>query len=101
MTLKAVGFCVIVFPDIVEEKTKSGLIMAIDKKMEQNAQVTGIIVDIGEDAFAAFKPKTPFAGLKIGDRVWYAKYAGKWIKDVENDREVLVIRDEDIVVKEV
>lgn len=99
--LKAVGFCVIVAPDIVEEKTKSGIYIATDKKMEQNAQVTGIILDIGEDAFAAYKPKTPFAGLKVGDRVWYAKYAGKWIKDKENDREVLIVRDEDIVCKEV
>ena len=99
--LKAVGFCVIVFPDIVEEQTKSGIILKMDKKMEQNAQVTGTIVDIGEDAFAAYKPKTPYAGLKVGDKVWYAKYAGKWIKDKENDREVLIIRDEDIVCKEV
>jgi len=61
-----------------------------------NAQVTGVITQIGEDAYAAFKPKTEYAGLKVGDRVAYAKYAGKWISD-----DVLVLCDEDVVAVEV
>lgn len=101
MALKAINYLIIVLPDSFEKTTKSGIVLAVDEKMEQNAQVTGTILDIGEDAFSAFKCKTPHAGLKVGDKIWYAKYAGKWIKDTENDREVLVIRDEDICVKEV
>ena len=109
MSLEAVGFKCIVLPDEVsdvkEVKTDSGIVVKlhlnIDKKMEQNAQTRGTILHIGEDFAEAYKPKTRYWGLKPGDKIWYAKYAGKWIKDEENNREVLVILDEDICVKEV
>ena len=101
MTLKAVGYKIIVLPDIVEEVSKGGIVLAVDNKMERNAQTTGVILDIGEDVAAAYKPKTEHWGLKVGDKIWYAKYAGKWVKDTENNREVLVINDEDICIKEV
>lgn len=96
MKWTAVAHRIIVKPDPIEEKTKGGIIIAQDKRIAMNAQVTGVIKEIGEDAYAAFNPKTVFAGLKVGDRVAYAKYAGKWIDD-----ETLVLVDEDIVAKEV
>lgn len=96
MMWKAVAHRITVKPDEVEEKTKGGIIIAQDKRMAMNNQVTGVITDIGEDAYAAFKPKREFAGLKVGDRVAYAKYAGKWINN-----ETLVLIDEDIVAVEV
>lgn len=98
--LKAVGFKLIVLPDSVEEISAGGIVIATDNRMERNAQTRGTVLDIGEDFAAAFKPKTEHWGLKVGDKIWYAKYAGKWIKDVDNDREVLVIADEDVCVKE-
>ena len=98
--LKAVGYKVIVLPLVVEEVSKGGIVLAVDGRMERNAQTIGTILDIGEDVAAAYKPKTEHWGLKVGDKIWYAKYAGKWVKDEENDREVLVINDEDICVKE-
>jgi co-chaperonin GroES (HSP10) len=98
--LKAVGYKVIVLPLVVEEVSKGGIVLAVDGRMERNAQTIGTIIDIGEDVAAAYKPKTEHWGLKVGDKIWYAKYAGKWVKDEANDREVLVINDEDICVKE-
>ncbi len=94
MAIKAIGYKVIVRPDIIEKKTKSGLVLAVDEKLEQGAQVVGTIVDIGEDAFVAYKPKTPFCGLKKGDKVFYAKYAGKGLGDG-----LLCIVDDDICAK--
>jgi co-chaperonin GroES (HSP10) len=35
----------------------------------------------------------------VGDTVFYAKYAGKWIRDPETDEEFLIVNDEDIVAK--
>lgn len=93
---KPIAHRIIVRPDPVKETTSGGLILALNKRLEMNAQVTGTILEIGEDAYAAFKPKREFAGLQVGDRVAFAKYAGKWIDD-----ETLVLVDEDIVAKEV
>lgn len=99
MALKAVAFRVMVEVKEVEEKSKGGIVLAVDKKMERNAYTEGVIIDIGPDAWAAFKTKEEFAGLKIGDRVFYAKYSGKWIQDPDSGKEYLVLNDEDIVAK--
>jgi co-chaperonin GroES (HSP10) len=99
--LKAIAHRIIIKPDPVEEVTSSGIVLATNKKLEQGATVIGTIVDIGEDAWKAFKPRTAYAGLNIGDRVFYAKYAGKMIQeDPQNEDEIyLVVNDEDIVCK--
>ena len=99
--LEAVAFRVVLKVKEVEEKSKGGIVLAIDKKLERSAFTEGTIVDIGEDAWSAFKTKSEFAGLKIGNRVFYAKYAGKWITDPDSGEEFLVVNDEDIVAKAV
>lgn len=101
MALKAVAFRVILKVKEVEEKSAGGIVLAVDKKMERNAHIEGTIVDIGPDAWAAYRPSEPFAGLKVGDRVMYAKYSGKWIQDPQTKEEFLVVNDEDIVAKAV
>jgi co-chaperonin GroES (HSP10) len=99
MTVKAVAFRVVVVPDEVEEVSKGGIVQVFDKKVERNAQTLGTIVDIGEDAFAAYRTKTQFAGLQVGDKVYYAKYAGKWVQDPKTKEEFLVLNDDDIAAK--
>jgi len=94
-----VSFRVIIKPEEIEKTTDSGIVLAIDERQEKNAQVVGTVIDIGEDAYANFKPKTEFAGLKVGDKVYYARYAGKGIKDLKTLEEFLVVNDEDIVAK--
>lgn len=99
MALKAISYKVIVKPDKFEKVTESGIVLAVDERQENGANVRGTVVDIGEDAFAAYKPKTEYAGLKVGDVVYYAKYAGKRIKETDDGEEFLVLLDDDIVCK--
>lgn len=99
MALKAVAFRVLLQVKEVAEKSKGGIVLAVDKKMERMAYTEGTIVDIGPDAWAAFKTKEEFAGLKKGDRVFFAKYSGKWIVDPETAEELLIVNDEDITAK--
>jgi co-chaperonin GroES (HSP10) len=33
--------------------------------------------------------------VKVGDRISYARYAGKWVE--ENEKDYLIINDEDVV----
>lgn len=97
--LKAVAFRIILKVKEVAEKTKGGIVLAVDKKLERQAYTQGTIIDIGPDAWAAFNTKEQFAGLKVGDTVMFAKYAGKWIADPDTDVEYLILNDEDIVAK--
>lgn len=97
---KAVGFRILVRPDPIEEMTASGIIIAADEKLERGAQVTGIVLDVGPEAFRAFNKAAGFTQyvpwVKEGDHVYYAKYAGKRVIDPETKEELLFLNDEDI-----
>lgn len=99
MTIRAIGFLAVLKPDEVVEKTDWGLHIVQDKKMEKYAQVVGTIVELGPDFAAAFKPSIPQWGLKVGDKVLYAKHAGKHVVDPETGEEFLIVLDNDIVGK--
>lgn len=101
--LKAIAFRIVVKPDAVkkEEKTLSGIVIAsVDTDHDKKgATIRGTIVDIGPDAWKAYRPSQEFAGLKVGDVVYYAKYSGKLIKETDEGEEFLVLNDEDVVCK--
>ena len=99
MTVKAVAHRVVIKVDEVKDMSAGGIALVLDRKAEINDQTLGTIVDIGEDVYAAFKPKRAFAGLAVGDRVFFAKRAGKWCQDPVTKEEVLMVNDEDIVGK--
>ena len=120
MAIEAISFRIIVKPAPVQDKkltfgnekvpvtkikgrwvTESGVDVThlIDEKEEQGAAVRGTIISIGEDAWKAYKTISEFAGLKVGDEVFYARYAGKFIKESDDSEELLVLNDEDIVCK--
>lgn len=78
----------------VEKTTESGIIIPdMTTRKEQAATEEGIIVAVGEtfgkDYGATVIPK-------VGDKVYFAKYAGKFIKD-EDGTDMVLLNDEDIV----
>lgn len=85
-------------PDKVEESDEiirraraAGIRVELDKREEKAVEV-GTVVAIGETAFVDFKAKTI---PEIGDKVYFAKYAGKEVK--ENGESFLFLNDEDII----
>jgi co-chaperonin GroES (HSP10) len=85
---------VIVSPDPVEEISAGGIVLSIDPKKERLAVERGVIVSHGDTAFTGdFKTEHPPA---VGDKVYYAKFAGKIIKDSDNV-EYLILNDEDVI----
>ena len=104
--LKAIAHRIIIEPEKVEEMSKGGIaIPVLNKRAAMYATVSGKIVDIGPDAWKAFKPDILYAGLNVGDKVYIAKYAGKVVADLDNldkdgfPKEYIVINDEDVVCK--
>ena len=87
------GHRVLISPDEVELKTKAGLIIAADKKVEQSAQQYGTVVGVGANAWEDYSE--PFA--KVGDYVIYSQYAGKVIHNPEDGKGYLIINDVDIL----
>lgn len=102
--LNPLGPRVIVRPDefdeadpVYESAKKAGIVLQKDKR-EQQAVVKGTVVSIGSLAFhAPVGDGTPW--VKVGDRVYYAKFAGKEIIDPETKEELLLLNDEDLCVE--
>jgi chaperonin GroES len=90
-----VEYKVLVKPEEVEEKTEGGIFIPdMLKDREQQAQVNGVIVAVGEMAFEDWKGKVP----SPGDKVLFARYAG--IRDITGPKDGLkywVINDKDII----
>ena len=84
---------VLVKADKVETKTESGIILTIDEKRENAAAETGVILAIGPTCFKDYGGSP--TDINVGDKIAFAKYAGKTIK--ENGEEFVLLNDEDIV----
>lgn len=88
---------ILIKPDDVETKTDGGIIipdMVTDK--ERKAVEYGTVITVGPRAFIDYGRDPTI--LKGGDRVSFARYSGKVIKDVDNVEYVLV-NDVDILAK--
>ena len=95
----AIGFRVHVKPDINETEIaarKAGLVLAPtqDRRQEQLAVDTGVVLDIGPSAWADYGGD-PW--VKVGDKVVYARHAGYTVGE-DADR-ILILNDGDIVTK--
>ena len=99
MALEVCGHRVLVKPDPVSEvDEKTGIIVATPEtlKLEKNAVTKGELVKVGPNAWLAFDDGKPWA--KVGDRVYFAKYAGKRVEDPEDpETDYLILSDEDIL----
>ena len=108
------GDRVLVMPDVIEEKTQGGIIIPEkDRDKHQAAQMAGILVAVGPDAWIhtttvtqrildgqlrVVEKKTtgysePFA--EVGDRVCFAQYNGRNFEGADGNQYRL-LNDEDI-----
>lgn len=88
MNLEPIGDRVIVRPDVPDEMTPSGIIIP---DMAKETPQRGTIVAVGEGELVAA------SGLRTGDAVVYAKFAGTTID--ADDGEVLVLGFRDVIAK--
>lgn len=98
MKVKPCGYRLVVKQDHIDEKDDTykraaalGLqIAGTEKDREQMGIDTGIVLEIGPECWEG---KDPWC--QIGDRVVFAKYAGKVVGKDEN--KVIILNDEDVV----
>lgn len=102
MAVKPILHRILVKQDRLEDRDETfkraraaGIITDFDeRKREQAAIDTGMVVDFGPTAFRDFGAENP---LKVGDTVVYAKYGGKTVKDPETGAEYVLLNDEDVI----
>jgi len=85
---------ILIKPEKVENVSKGGILLAIDEKREQAAAEKGTVVLIGSTAFKDFGGDPNI--ISVGDKVYFAKYAGKTVEE-EDGTEYILLNDEDII----
>lgn len=65
-----------------------------DNKRAQAGVDTGTVIAIGETAFRDFGTTSPVAP---GDKIAYARFSGKFVKDPATSEEFVILNDEDVV----
>ncbi len=89
------GGHLLVLPDKVEEKTAGGIyIPETAREKEQQAATVGILIAVGDSAWADLDDGNPWA--KVGDRISYSRYAGVSMTGVDEEAYVL-INDNDVL----
>jgi chaperonin GroES len=97
--IQPVEYKVLIKPEQIEEKTASGIILtAQTKEKDQMAQVKGVLVAIGGNAFEDWMSPRP----EIGNTIYFGKYAGFVVNGIDGE-EYRLCNDKDIcgiIVKE-
>lgn len=98
--LKPLGNRILVKPDEIKKQTASGIVIeyGANEKLEEGARITGTVVAVGDLCWFDYPdwPNRPWC--KVGDRVFWAKYAGKQVVDPDTQEKYVALNDEDIVV---
>lgn len=89
--LQPVEFKILIEPEEVEQKSTGGIVLvSATTEKEKMAQVRGKLIAMGGNAFEDWNEPKP----KVGDRLWYAKYAGYVIKG-DDGKEYRLANDKD------
>jgi co-chaperonin GroES (HSP10) len=93
MKLEPLGHRVLIDPEFENSQTDWGFKLDTTESWDREKYKTqiGVIVAIGATAWKDFKCE-PWA--RVGDKVYYSKYAHKVVHD--GDKEYFIVNDEDI-----
>ena len=101
MSIELLLHTVLIEPDKVEETDEllrrakaAGIEVQLDKR-EQKAVEYGTVIQIGPTAFKDYGRDSSI--IKVGDKIIFAKYAGKSVK--VKDTEYLILNDEDVIAR--
>ena len=99
MTVKALGHHVLVEIQEPEVKSKGGIVIPDQvRDADRRGSEMGVVIDVGPTAWMA----DGLGGKRwaeVGDKVWFAKYGGKWITDPETEKKVLLLLDTDVIAR--
>lgn len=96
MKIQPIEFNVLVKPQTVEEKTKGGIILSdVTKEADKYAQQRGEIVALSPLAFSYADWPAGTTLPKVGDEVFFGKYAGTLVKD-DDGNEFRLVKDKEI-----
>ena len=92
--LRLTGIRIMVRPPKMKEKTQGGIIIVDQtKEAEERASTTGVLIDAAEDAWKVKE----MTGVKRGDIVFFARYAGDNVSFLRDGVTYRVMNATDVV----
>lgn len=85
----------VILKPFVQTKTESGIVIARDERSQAINTDRGEVFMIGPKAWKDFGCDTP--PVAVGDKVYYAKYGTKLLKDEITGDMYIIANDEDIL----
>lgn len=86
----------VILKPFVQKETAAGIILAQSERSQAINSDKGVVLMVGPQAWKDFgHSEPPFA---VGDKVYYAKYGAKVLKDEDTDELYIICNDEDILV---
>ncbi len=83
------GHYILVLPEAVEKKTKSGIILANETIENAERDTTqGVLIAVGPIGWIEFGDGTPWA--KAGDKVAYGRHAGRDMVGTDGEKYILM-----------
>jgi len=95
MNILPAGHKILVKPREVEEVSKGGIFLAVDKDRYLEATTEGTVLAIGPTAYKKVDDGSMWCA--VGDRITYGKYAGAQVVNEETGEKFVVIHDIDVV----
>lgn len=94
LSIKPVGFRVIVDPSPVEKESAGGIIIVTNEREEMTLQQMGTLVAVSPLAWKDWGDGTPWA--KVGDVVTFVQHSWRKIKDTKTGKDYFLLNDQDI-----
>lgn len=92
--LRLTGTRILVRPPKREEKSAGGIVLVSDTvEKEERAATTGILIAAADDAWKCKE----MTGVKLGDNLFYARYAGDNVPFTKNGVAYKVMNGSDVV----
>lgn len=99
MTIRAKGHHILIRIEKPEEKTKGGIVLVDQtREADKRSAEIGEVIEVGPTAYMNDGlGNEPW--VKAGERIFFAKYSGKWAYDPKNPEvdDLLFIRDDDVI----
>jgi len=95
--INVTGYRILLKTDEIEKVTDGGIILVQDEKLVESGQQFGTVVGIGADCWTDSKGNHLNPWCKEGDKVLYAKHAGRFVYDPATNEEYMVLNDTDIL----
>lgn len=90
---------VLVLPDKPKDRSAGGILLP-DQHVEREewAVDKGVLVAVGENAWSEAARNQGFAPPRVGDRVAFAKYAGRIMTGADGEK-YRIMNDEDVIAR--